>query len=154
MIKDLFLNKKVLHILFIGWCYTWGRRGGCHRYKAFMKDYCPKTCNMCTEVEVTSTLLIQDKCSDNDVRCPAWAKYTDYKCPSKFLTSNCKKSCQICTTPTFMDAQNNDYGAVIIQSGHGDYLGDGSGCNPTFTSTVCNLLIVNAIAAFFPLILF
>ena len=113
-----------------------------------MKDYCPKTCNLCSEIQVTSTLIVQSKCEDNDVRCPAWAKYTDYKCPSNFLMSNCKKSCRVCTSPSFMDAQNHEYGAVIIDAGHGSYLGDGNGAKRMCNFHLYNTVILNVMATF------
>ena len=113
-----------------------------------MKDYCPKTCNLCSEIQVTSTLIVQSKCEDNDVRCPAWAKYTDYKCPSNFLMSNCKKSCRVCTSTSFMDSPNHEYGAVIINAGHGNYLGDGSGAESICTFYLYYTVIVNMMATY------
>lgn len=106
-----------------------------------MKDYCPKTCNLCSELQVTVPLVIQSKCEDSDVRCPSWAKYTDFKCPSGFLKKNCPKSCRICTSPSFVETPNHDYNAVIIDGGHGIALGTANG-NHTRYHTSLHILYI------------
>merc|ERR1712080_771244 len=121
-----------------GWCYTWGRRGGCQRYKVFMKDYCPKTCGMCADLEGgTGAVIIQSKCEDKDVRCPGWASYVNYKC-SKFLGDNCPKSCRKCTGASYGETSNHNQQAIVIdggrpsiviEGGHGWQLGGGNGCD-------------------------
>ena len=120
-------------LLISGWCYTWGRRGGCQRYKAFMKDYCPKTCDLCSQLQITAPIVIQSKCEDKDVRCPSWAQYTNYKCLTTFLKETCPKSCRVCTAPSFLETPNHNYGAVIVEGSHGHHLVDKNGCDmPSF----------------------
>ena len=106
-----------------------------------MKDYCPKTCNLCSELQVTVPLVIQTKCEDNDVRCPSWAKYTDYKCPTTFLKNTCSKSCRICNAPSFVETPNHDYNAIIIDGGHGSTLGNANGCGKSYPFCVQSLYV-------------
>ena len=103
-----------------------------------MKDYCPKTCGMCADLEgETGAVIIQSKCEDKDVRCPGWASYVNYKC-SKFLGDNCPKSCRNCTDVSYVETSNHNHAAIVIDGGrpsividggHGWQLGGGSGCN-------------------------
>ena len=94
-----------------------------------MKDYCPKTCGLCSEVQITGSVVIQGKCEDEDVRCPAWAKYVHYKCPTKFLQDTCPKSCRVCTSQSYKEEiPSHNYEAIIINGGHGSaLLTDGNG---------------------------
>merc|ERR1719270_2676634 len=74
---------------------TWSKSNGCTKYKAFMQDYCPKTCGFCKRPEIA--VVINNYCKDLDSRCPGWVSYNQGQCSSSFLKKTCKKSCQICS---------------------------------------------------------
>ena len=113
-----------------------------------MKDYCPKTCDMCSQLPIIAPIVIQSKCEDKDGRCPSWARYTDYKCPTNFLKDNCAKSCKICTAPSFAETPNHNYGAVIIDGGFGIELGSGNGCPEQYNVFLQRLVLINSLVVF------
>ena len=124
-----------------------------------MKDYCPKTCGMCADLEGgTGAVIIQSKCEDKDVRCPGWASYVNYKC-SKFLGDNCPKSCRKCTSASYGETSNHNQQAIVIdggrpsiviEGGHGWQLGGGNGCDRMLPFS---LHITYSLCAFFIAIL-
>ena len=107
-----------------------------------MKDYCPKTCGMCATLleggEVPEAIVTENRCEDDDVRCPAWAAYLNYKCTSSFLQQTCPKACRICSKgPSYSPSTDQLNEAIIINGGHGLHLGDGSGCGALLSNLSC-----------------
>ena len=73
-----------------------------YSYPSFMKDYCPRSCEVCPLVPAGTTSVINpltSKCTDKDKRCPAWAAYAN-QCQSNrlFMSKMCKQTCGLCNS--------------------------------------------------------
>jgi len=97
-------------------CQTlWSKNNGCRKYKAFVQDFCQKSCGFCDKPEPIA-VVINNTCKDKDVRCPGWVSYNQGQCSSSFLKKTCKKSCQICSAYDAYEWEDNTNSAVVVDS--------------------------------------
>lgn len=78
-----------------GLCNAWQAMDGCRKYKTFMLDHCPRTCDLCPLVEITATAA----CADKDERCFKWALSSgDNLCQQNknYMNQTCPLSCGFC----------------------------------------------------------
>lgn len=89
-------------------CSAWASHGECTRNPGFMRAHCRKSCNLCSEGLAArgsatpadeAALLggeMDGKCKDVEEMCSAWAKGGECDRNTKFMHSQCRKSCGLC----------------------------------------------------------
>ncbi|KAK3603705.1 hypothetical protein CHS0354_023311 [Potamilus streckersoni] len=79
-------------------CQRWEENGDCITNDKWMKEYCRATCKACdnsttdTEDETTNCNNVHK----NETECDKWAKKGECQINTKWMLSNCKKSCHAC----------------------------------------------------------
>lgn len=97
-------------------CFFWYRLNYCSSYPDYMRQYCPKSCDMCGQPErerndqrattpsttrgsTSSPSGTSDECKDNDSHCGSWTRkgYCSKTGFSAYMRRTCPLSCGICT---------------------------------------------------------
>ncbi|XP_066933196.1 zinc metalloproteinase nas-15-like [Clytia hemisphaerica] len=73
-------------------CDTMKKRGFCKTYKAYMKQYCSKTCEMCKAQQKPK---IEPGCRDYEDMCNRWVEFGECR-KSADVRNYCPKACGMC----------------------------------------------------------
>jgi len=66
-------------------CPKWKGWGACEKDPNYMRKYCKKSCNICS-----------DGCTDSNTKCPTWESWGECEKNPNYMRKYCKKSCNIC----------------------------------------------------------
>lgn len=84
-------------------CFFWQRLNYCSSYADYMKEYCPKSCNLCPGTNLDQpnrarNNFFEQQCIDFDLRCDEWSikGYCKTGYDSSVIQRTCPKSCGLC----------------------------------------------------------
>lgn len=87
-------------------CFFWSKLGYCRNYRDYMRQYCPKSCDMCNEItggnsnrEATQAPpAVSADCKDTNDHCSQWSNggYCTRDGFEEFMAKSCRKSCTSC----------------------------------------------------------
>ena len=109
-------------------CPSWAQTGYCNdaTFRAYMIEYCPKSCSSCENNDNDDGDDAGDECVDLETSCPSWAQssYCNDATYRAYMLENCPKSCNSCENNEDDDGDDKDDGDDNDDSGDGDDEGD------------------------------